>query len=1099
MTVKNSRPRILQFSKVLLTLLLSIQLVNWANAQVAGATLTGTVSDPSGSSIPNAQVSIRDVATGVTRNVEADNVGFYTAPNLLPGNYGVSVTAPGFSKELRTGITLTVGAQQALDIKMQVGQVTQTVEVTGEAPAVQLTSSTLSAEVSATTVRELPLNGRDWTQLATLQLGVLSVRTQMTTTGTVNKGSRGFGNQLTNSGHRPNENNYRVNGISVNDYSNGSPGSAMGLNLGVDGIQEFSVLATNYSAEYGRTSGGVINAITKSGTNQFHGNLYGFMRDEGLDARNFFDTTLPPFHRNQFGGSAGGPIIRDKTFIFGDFELIRQDRSLTFRNTVPTAAARAGNLCSVPTTGKCVPNTIKVDPKVAPYLPFWGFPNGGLTPNGNGDTGFLVTASVQQASDNYVTTKVDHKISGADSLVASFFFDRSPQTTPDSLLNSVNQVFSQRQMYSLEETHVFGPKLVNAVRFGFSRVHGLLGDPVTALNPLAADTALGAISGRAAPILVVPGLTTMQGGFGSSTRSNFIQNSFQYYDDAFITRGTHAIKFGFAAERIQYNGTTVPRGNGSFSFPSLQGFLLNQPTSVRFPNAQFLREIGGRQTAFGVYVQDDWRARSNLTLNLGLRYEPVTLPSEAHNGFGVVQDFYGGSVIVPVTSLWQTNQTLRNFAPRIGFAWDPFHNGKTAVRGGFGIFDMLPLPWIAVGPSNGVYPFGAESSAGKLPALSFPTGAIALAGFKLSSLTSRYVEQHPHRNYAMNWNFNIQRQLGGSTTVMVGYVGSHTVHQPFTIDDANTVLPTLTSAGYLWPFPVGSGTRLNPNVGSLRPTFWGGDGFYDSLEFQATKRMSHGFQVQGSYTWGKCIDTGTGGATPDPFMNSVTSLINVREARRGLCDFNVAQNVVVNYVWQVPSPKFGSQVLSRLAGGWQLGGIVSVSSGTPFTALMGGDPLGQNNQDPVPFPDRLSGPGCENPVNPGNINNYLKLNCFSPPVAPASFTSVCQPAAASVAATIPNTCMNLFGNAGRNNLIGPGLAEFDFSLFKNNYFPRISESFNVQFRAEFFNIFNRANFQSPIDNAVIFNQNGTSVAGAGAIDATATDPRQIQLGLKIVW
>jgi hypothetical protein len=269
-------------------LVISVFAVIQAHAQVSGATLTGTVRDSSESVIPNAQVSIRDLATGIKRDVVTDTAGFYAAPNLLPGNYEIRITAPGFNTLVRTGVTLTVGAQQQLDITMQVGQVSQTVEVTTEAPNVQLTSSTISAVVNATTVRELPLNGRSWTDLATLQPGVNQIVTmQAYNDGGSGRGNRGFGSQVTISGARPTQNNYRLDGISINDYANGAPGSVLGGNLGVDAIQEFSVLTGNYSAEYGKTSGGVVNAITRSGTNQFHGNAYEFIRNSALDARNF--------------------------------------------------------------------------------------------------------------------------------------------------------------------------------------------------------------------------------------------------------------------------------------------------------------------------------------------------------------------------------------------------------------------------------------------------------------------------------------------------------------------------------------------------------------------------------------------------------------------------------------------------------------------------------------------------------------------------------------------------------------------------------------------------------------------------------------------
>src|SRR6202165_2279512 len=307
-------------------------------AQVAGATLNGTVADASGAGVPNANVLIKNTATGVVRDVATDSDGFYSAPNLLPGIYDITVSARGFSTSVQTGLTLTVGATQALNIALKIGRANERVEVIAMAPEVQLASSTLGAEVTATTMRELPLNGRDWTQLATLQPGVISVRVEP---GPSNRGNSGYGTLLTISGHQPFENNYRVDGLSINDYSNGSPGSTLGVNLGVDAIQEFSVLTGNYSAEYGRASGGVINAVTKSGNNQFHGDAYYFIRDKVLDARNYFDADkIPPFHRDQFGFSGGGPIRKGKTFIFGDYEAIRQRKSDTFSNTVPSRAAR---------------------------------------------------------------------------------------------------------------------------------------------------------------------------------------------------------------------------------------------------------------------------------------------------------------------------------------------------------------------------------------------------------------------------------------------------------------------------------------------------------------------------------------------------------------------------------------------------------------------------------------------------------------------------------------------------------------------------------------------------------------------------------------
>ncbi len=848
-------------------------------AQVAGATLSGTVTDSSGAEVANASVAIRNTETGITRTVTTDAAGFYNAPNLSPGNYEVTVSAQGFSKLVQNGITLTVGSQQVLNPSLKLGQVTQTVEVTGEAPAVELASSAISAEVDSTTVRELPLNGRDWSSLAVLQPGTLGIRTQIGTTGTVNRGNRGFGNQLSVSGHRPTENNYRVNGISVNDYSNGSPGSVAGAQLGVDAIQEFSVLTSNYTAEYGRTSGGVINAITRQGTNGFHGSAYWFLRDEGLDAKSFFDVKKSPFHRNQFGGSFGGPIRKDKTFFFADYEGIRQTKGLnSVKLVVPSAALRQGTLCSNPAlapsgapcsthqvTGAFNPDPATgIDTAVLKYLPFYPLPNAGFTPTGSGDTGFFVSSPSQQYTENYVTARVDHKFSDKDSLDVVWFFDKSPQITPDAYLESTTETFSERIMGGIEETHVFSPTLVNTFRVGYNRTNGLVGEPVTALVPLAGDTTLGAVANRPAPILNVTGLGTAQGSLGSQTRNNHFQNSFQFYDDAFITHSAHALKVGFSVEHIQYNELSVQRPNGTYGFGSILSFLQNAPSNLIIGDPTNSIELGNRITFFGMYLQDDWRFRSNLTFNLGMRYEPGTLPTEAHDLFTVVTNIFGG-VPTRVQHLWQSNPTLHNFEPRVGFAWDPFHTGKTSVRGSFGIFDVLPGPWVSNIQESGSFPFARTISAGNLSPGDFPTNAAA----KLSASTTSYQayapDQHPKDNYAMNWSLNVQRQITSSLTATLGYVGSHTLHSPFTTDDSNMVAPVSRVAGVgdLWPCgpPIVAGqctagitasgapsVQIDPNVGQLRPTFWAVGAHYNALQAELIKRMSHGLQLQGSYT-----------------------------------------------------------------------------------------------------------------------------------------------------------------------------------------------------------------------------------------------------------
>jgi Carboxypeptidase regulatory-like domain/TonB-dependent Receptor Plug Domain/TonB dependent receptor len=1118
-----------------------------AHAQVAGATLSGTVTDTSGAVVVNAMVSVKNTATGVVHDVTTDTAGLYSVPNLLPGVYDVTFSSTGFSTAVQSGLTLTVGASKALNVSLQVGQVSDRVEVTVAVPSVELTSSTISGEVDSTTEHELPLNGRDWTQLATLQPGVTGVRVE---NGASNRGNRGYGTLLTISGHQPYENNYRINGISINDYSNGSPGSSLGVNLGVDAVQEFSVLTGNYSAEYGRASGGVINGITKSGTNQFHGDAYYFVRDKVLDARNYFDpSTIPPFHRDQFGVSGGAPILKGKTFIFGDYESIRQRKSDTFSNLVPSLAARGigtgagggagpATFCSIPQTPQqqppngCTTNqlatgssapatadpTTGIDKAVLPYLAFYPLPNSPAI--GNGDTAFFNTTGVERLDENYVTLRVDHHFSDKDSFAGSWFYDRAPLTIPDSMDYTLTQNFTLRQMYSLEETHVFNPNLVNTARFGFSRVRATVTQPITALNPLAKDPSFGILPGRFAPQINVGGLVGMVGALGAVSADLLTWNSFQFYDDVFITHGTHTLKFGFAVEHMQnseFSGGVPP--NGQFNFGGLQNFLTNVPDSINIDDASTTRPIYVHQNLFGFYAQDDWRVRSNLTLNFGVRYEPVSLPVEAHNTFAVMTTL-SSPAETPVNTFWAKNQSLLNFAPRVGFAWDPFRDGKTAVRAGFGIYDALPLSWVFTHGSTGVLPYQLELDATNLPPGSFPNGAVTLAKAPSSKPGVRLIEQDPKRNYALNWNLNIQREITPSLTAVVAYVGSHTIHSPFSTDDSNMVIPTLTSQGYLWPCgPDKTGTPCvsgfspngtqnaplntpvnNPSVGRIRATWWGNTSSYHGLQASIGKTMSHGFQFQGSYTWSKCLDNGSGGMLGDPYANSLSSLLFFDpKIRHGVCDFNIGQNFVANYLWKPTPPKFGGVAGEHILGGWEVGGVIVASTGSPFTAVVGGDPLGQNSTDAKDFVSRVAGPGCDNPINPGSVTHYIKVQCFGPPVVPASFAGPCVLAKDGSGNTIPNTCMNLFGNNGRNTLVGPGLINVDFSVFKNNYVPRISEAFNVQFRAEFFNVLNHPNFQAPIDTSALLNKDGSPANGAGAIDTTSTPSRQIQFGLKVIW
>src|SRR5216683_2593983 len=1032
-----------------LALAIGILAVVQAFAQAGDRTVSGAITSPSGSRIATARLSIKSIANGDTKSVNVKGDGSYVIRNLLPGTYEITVSAPGFA-DAHTTVAISADGKPVVNLVMQPAS-------SAEAGRGQAGSSTMKGDV--TNVRDLPLNGRSASDVAALEPGVATARTQ-----TSGQAQRGFGTEMTISGGRPRQNDSRLDGISVNDYSNGPPGSALGVNLGVDAVEQFTVLTGNYPAQVGRSSGGIIGASTRSGTNEFHGSVYEFFRNSALDARNFFDTKKPPFHRNQFGVSLGGPIIKDRTFIFGDYEGLRSSLGVTQVDTVPSAAALAGNL----STGQ-----IRVDPTVLSFVKaFYPLPNGPLL--GAGDTGIFTFSGQQVTPENYFTAKVDHKVSEEDAVSGTYMFDTGTVRQPDELNDKRTGYDSRRQMFTVNEVHTFNPHFISSFRFGINRVVAVTGLTFPSGNPHASDGSFATVPGKNAPGVDVTGLTSFSGGLGTPSNFNFHWTSLQAYEDLSANRGKHSVKLGVALERIRDNMLAVSDAGGVFSFNLLSDFLTNVPffLSAAIPSAVTGRGI--RQTIFAAYIQDDWRWRPNLTVNVGLRYEMATVPTEVLGKLTTLRHITDANPHLgnPLFS----NPTLRNFEPRVGLSWDPLGSGKTAISAGFGMFDVLPLPYLIQFNELFSAPFFQLGSSTSLPTGSFPSGAFAFVNSP-DTFRQAYFDPNPHRNYVTQWNLTIQRELGKDLSVMAGYVGSRGVHQPFRVEDVDIVPPVLTSQGYLWPSPAGSGTRLNQNAGRITAGFWSGDSYYDALEVQIKKKIARG-SLEGSYTWGKSIDTSSGSLVGDEYTNSISSPLwfNPR-LNRGLSDFNVAQNLEVNYTWEIGTPKWASGIKAWVLGGWQIGGVFEASTGVPFTPGFGGDTLGLKSTDPnIDVPNLIAGPGCRAPVNPGNPVSYIKTQCFA----------------------VPNP-ITLRGNLGRNTLIGPGLVNFDFSLFKNNYIKRISDRFNAQFRAELFNILNHANFSPPLDNRNIFNSTGNRVANAGLIASTQTPSRQIQFAVKLIW
>ena len=1022
-----------------------------------------------------------DKRSGEQRKAETNANGSCRFNDLPAGEYSLQVSASGFGA---VSLPVKVKAQKASVLTVDLGPLSAVPAQPGKAD-----SSTVGGVVNSTSVRELPLNGRSATDLAALEPGVTTARTQ-----TAGQGQYGFGAQMTISGSRPRQNDSRLDGISVNDYSNGPPGSALGVNLGADAVEQFSVLTSNYPAQVGRSSGGVIAATTRAGGNDFHGSVFEFLRNSAFDAKNFFDTVKPPFRRNQFGASAGGPIIKDKTFFFVAYEGLRQSLGVTQVDTVPSAQARSGNL----STG-----AVSVDPQMLRFInAFYPLPNGALL--GAGDTGVYTFSGQEITPENFVDSRLDHKFSENDSVALTYLYDSGSVQQPDELNNKRTGYDTQRQLGTIRETHAFTPNVANTFHAGVNRILARTGLTSPGGNALAGDPTYGSIPGQNAAGVTVPGLTSFIGGLDGLSKFDFHWTSMQFTDDISWTKGRHNLKFGAAFERLRDNILAVTTPSGGFTFNSLANFLTNAPFSFVAGLPQSVSERGFRQSIFGAYIQDDFRVRSNFTANLGLRYEMSTVPNEVQNKLTVLRNITDAAP--HLGSPLFSNSTLMNFEPRIGLSYSPSSSGKTVLSAGFGIFDVLPLPYEIQLNELFSAPFFQFGNVTNLPAGSFPTGAYSIVANSPDTFRQGYFEPHPQRNYIMQWNLTVQQDLGKGVQLRVGYVGARGLHQPFRVEDVDIVLPTLTSAGYLWPNPIGSGTRLNLNSGRITAGYWGGDSYYHALQAQLKSKLGRSGQIGGSYTWGKSIDTSSGSLVGDEYANSISSpLFFAPRLNRGLSDFNVAQNLEVNYSWEFPSVNLQSRLASWALNTWQVGGVLAASTGVPFTPGFAGDTLGVNSTDPnIDLPNLVRGPNCRSLVNSGNPNQYINTSCFAVPASTPAIAAQCVNVinvdpATGLPVPDPSTCLNLRGNLGRNTLIGPGLLNFDFSLFKNNYVKRVSDTFNIQFRAEFFNVLNRANFAPPLANKSVFDSAGHPIANAGLITATQTPSRQIQFAIKILW
>ncbi len=1107
---------------------LSLAVIAPALAQVSGGSITGTVTDPTGAVIPGATVKIVNRGTGIEQTLTTTSAGLFNKPNLSPGTYTVTFSAKGFATE-KTDALVDVGHDTVLEMRLPVGTSdAQIITVTSATPVVDLGSTQLNQTVDGKTLRELPLNGRDWTSLSILEPNVHTVDNQLSiSAGDNSRSNRGVGTQISIGGTRPQQNNYRLDGITTNDYSGAGPGGALGGTLGVDAIQEFTVVTSNATADYGRTSGGIVSAVTREGTNKFHGSAYEFIRNSALDPNNYFTPAgvSAPFKRNQFGASIGGPIRKDKAFFFFNYEGLRQNLTSTTVDTVPSPNADAGLLqctqtatasnksCLTGPGGTLEPangvglQQYTVDPNVAPYLALYPQANAGVS----GDTGTWTFRSAAIAKENLYTGRADYTYSAKDSIHATALNDASTDAQPDGFDFVVTGLDITRRVYSVQEQHLFTPNIANFARAGYAYTFSIAPASSTGINPLATNNALGFVPGNNVGEIQIGGLSTFFGGVNAEGVYSWHYHSYQAADDIFITKAKHSIQAGFSFERNQSNdlGNVT---NGYYTFGSYASFIGNAPTSFTSNIPGKSIPIYLRQSVYGAYAMDTYHLRQNLTVTAGLRYEPVSAVREKYGHLGVLLNPTDPAPTV-VSSLY-SNPSFLNFSPRLGFAWDPFGAGKTSVRAAFGIYDTLPLTYLFTLDTVSVAPFGTTANLTAAPVGSFGAYSTNMTNPKLAynlaiaSPTNKtaYIQQKFSRPYLEQYIVNIQQEIAKNLSLEIGYTGSHGIREPLKSNDGNIVEPVAGSTfqNMLWPALVPttvggkttyatSGTKLNPAVGAEDTTLFNESTTYNALNV-ALRGSGRNYRLGVSYTWAKSLDESSSSNGGTNYTNSLIAPFPFYIGRfKGPSDFNVQENFVLNGLYTLRGMKKGNAFLRSATDGYQVGGIIRAATGLPFTPLISGDPLGLSSANTFALPNRLYGPGCTgNPTNLSlkNTPNFLNRSCFSYPM----------PIPAANGSFIPQ-----LGNLARNSIYGPGITTMDVSIVKNTAVPRFGELARVEFRAEAFNALNHPNFQVPARaNSVIYKAStNPAVAGAASnlqlLTVTSTPERQIQFGLKLIF